>query len=97
MFRLIVLDILLKRRSRFVFSPLCLNRNDLGSVLQNKVDLAILVGVVSGFNIKLSAKLLQHIVFRKRPFELIIALQEDGAVVWAKEEELVKKEQSCTT
>lgn len=24
-------------------------------------------------------------------------IKEDGAVVWAKEEELVKKDQSCTT
>ena len=41
----------------------------------------ILVGEVPGFDFKLSSKLLQTIVFSQRPFELVVSLQKDCAVV----------------
>ena len=54
-------DIPFERRCRLVFSTFGFNRDNLCAVLQNKIYLAVLVRVISGFNIELAAKLLQNV------------------------------------
>ena len=49
--------------------------------MQNKIYLAVLVRVISGLNIELAAKLLQNVVLCQWTFELIVAFQEDRAVI----------------
>ena len=80
-FRLVFGDIPLEGRGGFVFTALGLDGDDLCPVLQYKVDLAVFVGVVARFYIELTPKLLQNIIFCQRAFELVIAFQENGAVV----------------
>ena len=77
-------DVPLKGRSRFFLTALCLNRNDVHSMLQYEVDLSVFIRVVSWLHRKLPAKLLQEIVLRERPLELVISLQKDRAVVNAR-------------
>ena len=71
----------LEGRCRFVLAAFCFNGNDLCAVLQNKINFIILVGKVMRLNFKLTAKLLQDIVFGQRTFELIVGLQKNCAVV----------------
>lgn len=59
-----VRDISLERRGGFIFAALDLNRDNLRSVLQYKINLAVLVRVISRLNLKLTAELLQEVVFR---------------------------------
>ena len=53
-------------------------------MLQKEIDLPIFVTIVSRFHRKLSSELLQDIVFRERPLELVISLQKNCAVVNAR-------------
>lgn len=80
-FRLVFGDIPLEGGGGFVFTALGLDGDDLCPILQYKVDLAVFVGIVARLHIKLPPKLLQNIVFCQRTFELVIALQENSAVV----------------
>ena len=81
MIRLMLCDVPLKRRRRLVFAAFGFDGDDLPAALKHKVDLAVLIGVIARFDFKLSAKLLQNIVLRQRPLELVIRFQEDRAVV----------------
>lgn len=81
MFRLVFRNIPFEGGGRFVFTALGLDGDDLCPILQYKVDLAVFVGIVARLHIKLPPKLLQNIVFCQRTFELVIALQENSAVV----------------
>ena len=78
-----VCNIFLEGRCGFVFAAFCLNGNDFRAILQNKIDLIVLVCKIAWLNLKLTAKLLQNIVFGQGTLELIISLQEDCAVVYA--------------
>lgn len=71
----------LKEGGGLVLAAPGLHRNDLRPVLQHEVDLAVFVGEVPGFHLKLAPKLLQNAVFRQRPLEVVVAFQQDGAVV----------------
>ena len=74
-------DIPLKGRRGLVLAALCLDGDDLCAVLQHEVDFAGFVRVIARLHVKLTAKLLQHIVFSERPLELIVGFQQNGAVV----------------
>ena len=53
-------------------------------MLQKEVDLSVFVRIVSWFHCKLSSELLQDVVLRERPLELVISLQKNCAVVNAR-------------
>ena len=72
--RLLLIGVPLEGRSRFIFPSFDLNRNDLRTILQDKVYLAAAVRIISGFYLKLPTELLQDVIFSERPFELIITL-----------------------
>lgn len=74
-------DVSLEGGGGLVLAALSLHWDDLRPVLQHKVDLAVLVGEVPGLHLKLAPELLQNVVFRQRPLELVVAFQQDGAVV----------------
>lgn len=77
-------DVPLKGRGGFFLAALCLDRNDVHPMLQKEIDLPVFVRIVSWFHCKLSSELLQDIVFRERPLELVISLQKNCAVVNAR-------------
>lgn len=68
-------------RGRFIFAALGFHRDNLGSVLQDEVNLAVLIREIPGRYWELATQLLQEIVFGQRPFELVIGFQEDRAVI----------------
>lgn len=74
-------DIFLKGRRRLFFAPFGFDGDNLYPVLQDEIQLVVLAGEVSRLDVKLTAKLLQKVVFRQRALELIVGLQEDGAVI----------------
>lgn len=61
-FRVMVGDVPLERGCGFITAAFCLNGNDLRSVLQNKINFAVLVGIIVRFDFKLPVQLLQDIV-----------------------------------
>ena len=63
----------LERRRGFILTTFYFNRDDLCSILQDKINLTVLVRIVARLNLKLPAKLLQDIVLGQRSFELIVS------------------------
>lgn len=78
-----VCNVLFEGRRGVIFAALSLNGDDFSTVLQHKVNLAVLIREIARLNFKLTAKLLQNIVFSQRSLERIIALQKDSSVVYA--------------
>ena len=79
---MMIRDIFFERRRSFIFSALRLNGNDLSTVLQDKIDLAVFIREVPGLNVELAAQLLQYIVFGQGTLELIIGFQKNCAVIY---------------
>lgn len=74
-------DILFERGSGFILAALDFHGNNFHPALQEKIYFAIFDGIIAWLDSKLSAKLLQNIVFGKRPFELIVRFQKYRTVI----------------
>lgn len=96
MFWVMLGNVTLERGRGFVLSSLSLDGDDFCAMLQHEVDFSGFIRVISGGDLELPTELLQNIVFRERPFELILCFQEDRTVVDAchvLEKPRIKKEE----
>lgn len=71
MLRVIPIHIALEARGALILPSLDLYRDDLRVVLQDEVDLAAGIRVITGLHIELPPQLLQDIVFRELALELV--------------------------
>ena len=80
-FRLGFGNVPLEGGGRFILTALGLNGDDLCPVLHYKINLTVFVGIIAGFYLELPPELLQDKVLGQGAFELIIAFQQNCAVV----------------
>lgn len=80
-FGMMISNISFKGGGGFICPSFCFDRDNFCAILKDKINFLVFVGKISGSYLKLSAKLLQDIVFSQRPFELVVCLQENCTVV----------------
>lgn len=54
---------------------------DFRSILEHEINLTFLIRKITWLHLKLAAKLLKNEILCQRPFEMLIAFQQNGTVV----------------